>query len=118
MLKLMTKELRLQDQINRLQQQLEESQYEEWERGKEIVLFEKMFNAHKDQLTESYVEAIEVILKKFDNRCLMPSKEPERPLDNKAKNRVYQYGVDRGIRKANGRVLKLIMEDYTLTPKK
>ena len=118
MLKLMTKELRLQDEITNLKQKLEESEYEEFERGKEIVLFEKMFNAHKNQLTEAYVEAIEVILKKFDDRCLMPSKEPVRPLDSRSKNTIYQHGFDRGARKANGRVLKLIMEDYTLTPKK
>ncbi len=96
-----TKEINLRDRITNLEMDLKESRYEEWERGKEIVLFEKLFNAHKGTLPGGYVKAIEKILNKFDDRCIMPTKDPIRPLDRRAYRTAYERGYDRGMRSAN-----------------
>lgn len=69
--------LKAQKAVNRLEKQrailegkLIKWEYEAWERGKEIVFFDKLYLAHAETLPESFTTAISEVMDKFNARCI------------------------------------------------
>jgi hypothetical protein len=55
---------------DRLQKKLDEFEEEAGERGKEIVMLEKVFKGYKDQLPDSYKDMVKPVFRRFDLRCV------------------------------------------------